>query len=386
MRRLALGLISVVISGCFNPDDLFPVHGRVVSVDGVEGLTVEVLRDSNTTLGAPTCEQGTPFKTTTTDAEGKFSFDLFRAQTQSLSGRGLHCFRVRVTFPSGATARTDLPAIGGEVNLPDFTDWRAAPRLEAGLVRFTPVRDLAEAEDAGQRISHRLEFLIADGGLAWRAEDQVVDPTGQISGLFTQQLRFDEARLEDFSGQLRLSALVPGVRSEAPVFGEDSSSVWLEAAEKVSLTGTKAPLSRGLPCDSVATPCPLTDGDLAQVELGVRQSLSLEFRTEVDAGTLVLRGLQTLSPTFGVQFYGADGGRVWANSLAGVVDELNVFAPFGLLETSNVAVRPLGDGGLTLGDVPARYVAVPVAPLAPVTRIVLRFPAGVQELAEVSVH
>ena len=30
MRRLALGLISVVISGCFNPDDLFPVHGRVV--------------------------------------------------------------------------------------------------------------------------------------------------------------------------------------------------------------------------------------------------------------------------------------------------------------------------------------------------------------------
>lgn len=383
MRRLALGLISVLISGCFNPDDIFPVHGSVVSPDGVEGLTVELLRDSSTTLGAPTCEQGTPFKTTTTDAEGRFTFDLFRAQTQSLSGRGLHCFRVQVTFPSGATARTDLPAIGSEVNLPAFTDWRAAPRLEGGLFRFEPVTDLVEAEDAGQLIGHRLELLTTDGGLAWRAEDMVTDPVGQF---FRTTLRFDDARLEDFSGALRLTALVPGVRSDAPVFGEDSSAVWLQAAETVALTGTQVPLSRGLPCDSVATPCPLTDGDLAQVELGVRQSLSFEFPSEVDAGTLVLRGLQTLSPTFGVQFFAADGGRVQALSFAGPLDELEVLAPFGLIESNSVTVRPLRDGGVMLGDVPARYVALPVTPVAPITRVVLRFSAGVQELAEFSVY
>lgn len=383
MKRLALALIAALISGCFNPDDIFPVHGSVASPDGVEGVTVELLRDSSTTLGAPTCEQGTPFKTTTTDAEGKFSFDLFRAQTQSLSGRGLHCFRVQVKFPSGATARADLPAIGGELTVPGFTDWRASPRLEAGEFRFTPVTDLAEAEDAGQLIGHRLDFVTMDGGLAFRAEDVIADLGGQFQ---RQPLRFGAEAIEDFAGALHLTALVPAVREEGVSFRGESVAVWLEAAEKLPIAGTALPQSRGLPCPSVAQPCPLTDGQLEPVELLVRQSVSLDFPGEIDAGALVLRGLQTLSPTFAVQFFASDGGRVQARSLAGVTDEVNFLAPLGLLASNSITVQPTDDGGVMLGGVPARYVSVPVSPVAPISRVVLRFSAGVQELAELSVH
>lgn len=401
-RLWLISAVAVLISGCFNPDDIFPVHGTVTSPDGVQGVTVELLRAATADFGGPSCDDAVPFKTTTTNADGAFNFDLFRAQTQSLSARGLFCFRVRVAFPSGAKAWVDLTGINGEVSLQPLQDWRADPRVESGEFHFTPaVSDLAEREDAGTPVGHRLELRLDDGGVAWRAEDHVqlglapvslpdggldLQPTGE-SQFTLVPLRFDARLVEDADVTARLLSLVPAapVSELGPLQGGDSFPVWLEAAEHPRFPARTAPPSRGSTCAS--STCRLSDGALDPVDQRLAQSVTLQLPAEVaDAGYLVLRELSASTPVFSVKFLGADGGVVaQTTTLTGVVDEGLFIAPFTMLDAFSFTPRkPDRDAGVLVLDVPPRWVAVPVAPLAPVKSVTLSFASGVSSLAEIS--
>ena len=197
MRR-ALLVIPLVLSACFNPDDILPVHGSLTSPDPVAGQVVRLLRDP---AGAreSNCTEAKPFKETTTDEAGKFSFDVFRAQATRLSGMGTFCFRVETTFPSGAYAFSEILGLFGEETLPPFPDWRAQPTRADGALRFEPMAPLPETGETfeGDQLVHRSEWLTEDGGLAWAADDRVlaVDPDAPLRPT-RQSMLMDELALE----------------------------------------------------------------------------------------------------------------------------------------------------------------------------------------------
>ncbi|MGV3623337.1 MAG: hypothetical protein ACO1OB_21130, partial [Archangium sp.] len=97
LRRGAV-LVALLISGCFNPDDLIPIRG---SVDA-PGQRVELLR-------AVRCDDAwQALKDTNADESGAFSFEVFRAQIQNLGSRTPHCLRAQSTFPSGTRAESTI--------------------------------------------------------------------------------------------------------------------------------------------------------------------------------------------------------------------------------------------------------------------------------------
>jgi hypothetical protein len=126
-------------SGCFNPDDIFPLKGTVTSADPVEGQVIKLLRDSKQAgFGGCSGALATDFKQTTADANGNFSFEVFRAQTQSLTNFSPFCFRVSAQFPSGSRAWSDLSGIFDETHLSPLPDWQAAPQHEHDGLQFRP--------------------------------------------------------------------------------------------------------------------------------------------------------------------------------------------------------------------------------------------------------
>ncbi|MFT3712188.1 MAG: hypothetical protein QM817_31475 [Archangium sp.] len=372
MRTRALLMFSLLAAGCFNPDDIFPIHGQVVSANGVEGLTVEMLRAESADFSGACDGEFRAFKTTTTDADGAFLFEVFRAQTQSLSQQGLFCFKVRVTFASGTVAETDLIGIANETQLATFFDWVPDARLENGLLSLTPVYDVNSVD--GGTLTQRADFESSDGGLFWEVDDVYFD-TFTMEPV-TRPMEFSELHAEDFTGELSFSA-VAGQRmgsGTSPFDGLTFNAVRLTASQKIPVVGTRTALSRGAACGSLGTPCPLTDGVAEPFDLGSRMSVSIELPTPQRVQSVVFRELEVGAPIIVAQFFDADGGL--AATQQGTFD-------YSQRALSSLPRRRRDAGMLLVGSTPA-WVTVAVDGGVTAKKVTFQFPGGVNACSEVS--
>lgn len=386
MRRALLAVVAAACAGCPSPDDIFVLKGSVVS-DTPEGQRVRLLRgkQSEGRAGTAPCDGLRDFKEAVTDAEGRFGFDVFRAQAQSLNDFGSgFCFLVEAGFTSGARATVELPLLFGPVDLPELPDWRSELALDDDAVRFTPVLPLpAEETFAGPQVTHRLEGRLADGSLAWQADDRLFDFAQQA--LTRATLRFDPAVLvEDEPVTLRLRARVdlPVEGGGGGPFGGGAFVLGYEAEapEALALPARSSPASRGLPCPPLLEPCPFTDGSFEVLEpVGALTGVSVELPVPATPRWLVVRALETSAPLVGVVGGLSDGG---VTAPMQHVLPVSAWAPgFG----GGGGVIELPDGGLlpVPGSV-AAWTALPLAFDEPVTSVRLSVPLGVDRLAEVS--
>ena len=356
--------LLLLFAGCFNPDDIFPLRGSLVSSDSIGPQPIRLLRESH---GFRACGEYRPFKETTADEHGVFSFEVFRAQAQKLTGEpDLFCFRAETDFPSGSRAFVELGFVA-ETNLPPFPDWRAQPSIEGGVLRFEPI--------AANGAAHRVEWSTADGGLAWAANDRSSVLAGGEPDAAVQAFKLDEAVLEDFSGTLVMSGQVT---SPAERLGPlESGGVTIEAVsgQTLSLAGTRVSISRGLPCPPLGDPCPLTDGALTPISVGGLSELTLELGRPVIVSAIVLRGLELEVNLVGGTLIGVDGGAIASQlvSLSGWRGLRFVAATDGGEELS-IAYEPQFVVMSFDGGAPARSVTVS-----------LPFNGGQSRIAELSV-
>ena len=381
----SIALVLLMLAGCFNPDDIFPVHGSVTSIDPVEGQVVRLLRDTAPALG-PSCTDAQPFKETTVDAAGNFSFDVFRAQAMKLTGGSPFCFRVETTFPSGSTVSSELLAISGEETLPAFPDWRAQPSRVDGVLRFEPVQPLPAVESfEGPQLAHRAQWHTEDGGLAWAADDLVsaFDPVTMSLVPTRAPLQVDDFALEDFSGTAVLHARLTIIGTEENVFGNRSAhTLELKSGDTLALAGHRAPISRGISCAPYADPCPLTDGALTPVDAGVITGTNSLMTFTLPAPTvltaIVLRSVETDTLLMGVQLLDADGG-----ALALVQQEL----PSSLWNASvpSFMVRQRSDGGVEFAPrADPHFITIALDAGVSVSAVRIGFAGGVESWSEVS--
>ncbi len=379
MRR-ALLILPLVLGGCFNPDDILPVHGSLTSPDPVEGQVVRLLRDPAGAREA-SCTEAKPFKETTADEAGNFSFDVFRAQAIKLTGQGVFCFRVETTFASGSTVFTDIVGLSGEVTLPPFPDWRAAPSRVDGVLRFEPFAPLPEVESfEGDQLVHRAEWVTADGGLAWLVDDRVMalNPVTNEVAPTRQPMAFDDFALEDFSGAVALNARFTVTEENEGPFGSNITTIEARSGQTLQVAGTRTPFSRGIPCPPVGTPCFLTDGDLSPVDAGGAQGVALAFATPTSVSAVVIRGAETETSLMGLQLVDADGGTL------PIVQKL---LPTSLWNAGvpNFTLRPLPDGGLEFGPrADARFVTITFDAGVALREVRIGFVNGVERAAEIS--
>lgn len=387
--KTSLPLFALLFAGCFNPDDILPVTGAVASRDGLEGHTVSLYRQAQSSFGP--CEQvdlTKPFKQATSDAAGAFGFELFRAQTQNLASQGPFCFVADVRFPSGSRAWTELQGVYDATQLPVLRDWQPEARVgDGGVLVFSPPIPLPDERAAldgsvVDSLVHRVDVVTSDGGLVWRADDLVnvltlsPEPTPMVP--LRVPVVLDEVRLEDFSGVATFQAQLSeygdaGLDFGGPRFGSRYYSSNLEAGQRLPLAGARVPVSRGVPCPEVATPCPLTDGDLTVVELELRETVSLTLPTAVPLSAAVLRGVETSTPVVLVTLTLEDGGT--SSPLPTQLPMTAWYVPTRGL---------LADGGFDRTFGASFYAALPLDGGAPVKRVTLRFPGGLGRAAEIS--
>lgn len=374
MRASLLLFLGLV--GCFNPDDILPVHGRLSSVDPVAGQVVRLLRDPQPLLGT-SCAEAKPFKETVADEAGNFSFDVFRAQATQLTGLGQFCFRVETTFPSGTYAFSDLLGLGGEVSLPTFPDWRAQPSRVDGVLHFEPAAPLPPEESfEGDQLVHRAEWYTEDGGLAWVADDRVSTSVDGAPVPTRQAMVFDELVLENFSGLVTLRARLTTTEEVVGPFGAGATTVELHSGDRLRLVGLRQPASRGFECPAVGTPCPLTDGDLTPVDAGTLV-VQLTLPMPKMISSVVVRGAETQS--LGLQLVADDGGL-----LPLVLPEVFSTSMWnGGLQ--NVVGVPQPDGGVEFESrSDPRFVALRFDAGIPVSEVRVGFPGGVSRISEIS--
>lgn len=369
MKRAIL-MSTLLLAACFNPDDILPVHGTLVSNDPVEGQVVRLLRDPAAAMSTD-CSGAKAFKETTANADGRFSFDVFRAQAIKLSGFGAFCFRVETTFASGSTVHSDLVGLSGEITLPPFPDWRARPAREDGVLRFEPAAPLPETETfEGDQVVHRAEWRTADGGLAWAAEDRVMgfDLDGGQVVPQRQPMEFDDYALEDFSGVVSLFARLSVEGRRDGHFSSASSTLELRSGDTLAVSGNRAPVSRGLSCIDVAVPCPLTDGRLAGVDGGaLGQPIILELPAPTLLSAVVVRGVETQAQLMGMQLVVADGGTLPLVQKVLPTSLWNAGVP-------GFVVRPLADGGVEFGPrAESRFFTVRLDAGVPVREVRMGF-------------
>ena len=363
-------LLALVLVGCTNPDEIIAVSGTVLSIDPVEGQSVRMLR-SYQPNGAPwQTVDGTLFKETQVDAGGKFGFEAFRIEAQSFGGFGDYAFRVETDFPSGSRAWSDF-GLGMETRLAPLRDWRASPRLEGDVLRFDP--PFPWPEPPLSWIDDRAQFTTTDGGVVWRAGDRPVSVPYMYEFPHNEPIVMDALRMEDFSGVVNLEATTAEFGGTVyDVRLVSTSTVELRSGEVLALTGSRVPLSRGLPCAGFDSPCPLTDADLTMVDAGFREELTLELPSAAVLSAVVLRGAEVASFDFTLELGQPDGG---------VISTQQSFPRWANVD----GYRPpllLADGGYA--PVSIQYDVISLDAGVPVQRVTLRFPNGLLRIAEVS--
>ncbi len=378
---MRLGLFALLLVGCTNPDEIVPVRGNVLPAE--DGQIVRLFRRFQEYGTSGQCQGAEAlFKETQVDSEGDYEFDLFRIEAESFGGIGSYCFRVETTFVSGSVAWTQFsyPRIG--VSLNPLRDWRASPRMEGDLLQFdSPVPLPPESPPVPgvpfTQLDHRAEFATTDGGIIWRANDRRAsyDPNEPIS-FGRVPIVLDSARLEDFSGVVRLEASLSEPRDDAYGVTVNGGPVELRPSDRLPLTGARVPVSRGLACPEVGFPCPLTDGDLTSVDAGYVVDLVMELPAPSALSMLVLRGVEGPSNFINVSTLQDDGGVA--------TEARGLLLPDSFEDRLGTLFQPvkLDDGGY--GYPRRSYLAIPIDAGVPVRSVKLHFDNGLWRAQEIS--
>lgn len=377
MWRFAV--FAFACSGCTNPDDILEIRGAVASVDPLEGQVVRLLRfiDTQDSALSETCSMAMPLKETSAAVAGAFNFEVFRVETRHAS-----CFRVDANFASGSVAWTDFLPSSPETLLPRLLDWRASLRLDGGVLQFEP--PIPWPDDALSRIqlTHRAQFVTGNGGIAWLADDRfrVADarsdfPSKEVYA--REPLVLDDLRLEDFEGTLSLSAYLSDPDQENSLFAAGPIPTRLKAGDRLALRGARAPVSRGLGCPELGTPCPLTDGELTEVDAGMIDEISLTLNAPANLSAVVLRGAWVADDLIRVVIAQDDGGI--GGSFEGALRIGEDRSDFLFGGPPFVQVR---DGGFATLQIV--YMVIPLDAGTLSSRVTLQFPAGLARIREVS--
>lgn len=270
-----MAALSVMVTGCsfssVDPDASVTVTGRALNAAGKPLADTKVLLFKQADIGevvfgsilavgtlsticllpdAPAiCREA---RTSTTDADGNYSFELKGSDTQGTLGTAS---TINVVF-AGSRSSTTLSFVAkeGEVSLPDARLWNASPRVSQG----------------GGQI--RLSFAKLPGGGKTAYSAQLYEAKGQAP-LWSQPLSgtnavVDARILEDRSGSVAANAStkLPGSGGTG-----DVRVSYLSAKVPVRATAG-APLSRGRRCAPVTgtapaknagfSACATTDGKL----------------------------------------------------------------------------------------------------------------------------
>lgn len=364
MKR-ALGIAVFVFCGCFNPDDILPIKGSVET----PGMTVKLER-GRAQFGR--CDEKKVFQETTSGDDGAFTFEVFRAQAQHLSTFESFCMRASTRYPSGTEVSSVVYELFTSAELLPFPDWQPNLTRVGDVLQFVPLAD----RDAFSA-QHTVAVTSADGGLVWREGDVQGDG---FSGFMPKPFTGDSRVLDEFGGTLALSGSYSQTRMSS-LLPDAVQYVGVQAkpSQQLILGTTQIPLSRGVPCDGFPTPCPLTDGELARVELNDVKTVMLRFPAPVTPSLLVLRDLMTMmqlptempnpdAPTIGVVGFQADGGVVAMGAY--------------VLEYSSEGESLLtADGGFERGG---RYLAIPLIAGVPIESLRVTSD-GFERLREISV-
>jgi hypothetical protein len=390
MKRACL-LIACFVSGCFNPDDIFPVEGRLISDGGVGGQRVELFRGE-----VPTWKGGCPspraLKEFNAEADGTFTLDVFRAQAQRLGTAGLasvtggeqpggFCFQAKTRFESATEVVATFRNVNAEYQLPPLTDWIANVSPGAVFYRFELATPPAPSRPGGFAEAARVELVTEDGSLAWaHAVRSSFSPDGGLRSAF---VTFTDEQLEDFT-----AALQPVMRFGyagiivSPGQHEDVT-VDLRAGRPFPVQGDTIPFSRGLSCPPFADPCPLTDGKLDRVDGGSVPQVSLRWSLPRRLSMVLLRGVETGPASVTARSLGADGGtaargnELWAANRWDIPVEFWPGDEFVPLEDQ------LGPDRTAV--MMPRFVSMTLYSAQPSVGLDLTFPGGLAGITEVSI-
>jgi hypothetical protein len=352
-RALALLVVAVFSASCFRPDDVVPLRGAIASTGTLVGQRIEILRDVSN-RHRRTCAWGELFRDTATTADGGFSFDLPRTDMQAIGEREV-CLRAQTTFASGASAWVDLHGISGPTELATLRDWASTPtRIARGVE--------VEAPGALERVewlAFRVEVTVATGVIGWRQDFPV-----HVAALPEPNTRIPipvvEHALDELDGFATVTVTLTETKREP---------VTLRLPTQLAVQPAQPPISRGLSCPEVASPCPLTDGALERVVLPTSE-VTLVLPSPTPLSMVLLRGLSTSENVI----------RVEITRTSGPVARLSQALPTPQLED---VVRPDGDVETELSSL---FVGIPIESGPPVMQVRLKLGSPSASVAEVSLY
>lgn len=261
MRALTWAL-AALCCGCPSPENVYRLEGELVDQDGraVRGHEVRLLRDASP--DDVRCVPMEPFAVTTTGADGRFAFDVFRYQ-QTLGRVAPHFFRVEASHQPSTDVSSSwtfrFPAV--DVTLPPLP-------ITVGRQLTLPGSQLEVFAEAS-----------LDGVVAWRSG-------GDTPG--------DEER--PMKTLIVARALASDVLAGTPFGSWEQVGLELRI-EQPGVTFGPGPVSRlrGLGCDLVAPgrSCPLTDGRMLPVTLPAgTKTLTITSSELFVFRSVLLRGLR----------------------------------------------------------------------------------------------
>lgn len=338
MRRLWF-FSAVIIAGCLNPDDILPIKG---TVDGAD-RPLQLSRGLNPEGGE--CTDWKRLKEGTSNADGSFVFDVFRAQAMNLSTFDPFCFLVETTYDNGTHVSSTIEALFGELKLLHFPAWTPALRREGGFVRFEPLAQ----RDETQVVLHTVEAKRGEQTV-WRAVDLGL---GGLSFEPMPRALPDDPRIYDeFGGELSVSGryFPMPMQSMGPIESLPAPEVKATSPELLTLSATQVPPSRGATCEGLPTPCGLTDGQMTGVPLDGAMSLTVNLSPPSMPSLVVLRALVTNSPVVAVWGTQEDGGVLPLGTFALLRegDPLGSVGPDGRFTPSPTFVALPVDAGVPL--------------------------------------
>jgi len=391
--RALVSMMGLLLGGCgVGPEDLFNFRGLVSSSgQPVRENPIELARGKPIATGTSSrCAPTKTLATSSTDAQGRFRFEQFRAEVDpNEATTGLPaCVRLAAEL-EGASSWIDLGDFGPTTDVGTLDVWRPEVGLtgdtgDGGLVlAFDPQPPVPES--LARRVRASL-VAVAGDGLLWDAVFALDD-----AGVARIERAIPAQWLEDREATLRLEAEAVGsVITSRPLDPTLSLATSISRLARfgaltdtgLELSGGLRPPSRGAACPSVGSPCPLTDGALTWVPLdgGTVIELTLEAPTEVRK--VALRSRRYLEVADGSPHLSLD-----VISLVGVeTGDVRVLAGF---DADAGMVGPLGEGVEAYGAPPFfgrdGYFLLEVHPPLPAQRrFKLVFALPLEHLAEVS--
>ncbi|MFT3839204.1 MAG: hypothetical protein QM723_19640 [Myxococcaceae bacterium] len=285
MRQL-LAAAALLLCACpEDPDEILHFSGTVTRSDAVtplDGVKVALLRSSD---GNCTDEQ--PWHEATTADGGHWSLDFFRGEIQpgyisnDTAGLTRRCVTTHAQFTSGADTNFISGSFDPLTVAPVMFEWQTPIALDGGVVVFTPLvppEKLAEIDAAEtlyeNGIQHEVQVKVG-GRQIWKSSDLRYDfsniqSTPDITPTVRVPMNVPDRVIEDFDAELDLVARANRKLSYPSSSVETTHDTPVQVnhlpANVLKVKHTGVPLTRGLSCAPLASPCPLTDGVLDPID------------------------------------------------------------------------------------------------------------------------